>query len=103
MLQFLADVQLPNCAYHIPQLRTTIYYGGYRYLIQDEKLWVEDSTTGLITRLFEQVDVKLLAINTHYRGYLHPHIYLLSTTGVEYLCGQENSVRGPECYSDYLD
>jgi len=112
MLQFLVDVSLPNCSYHIPKLRTTARYQGQTYFIQNGEFWADPYGAGPSYRLEAYSVIPLLAFSvywiTHeasglYR-YPYPYLYILAASGEEYAyrdCQKTN--RGPECWVKYCD
>ena len=101
MLQFLANVQLPNCPYVIPQLKTKLRYGDNRYLICNKQVWGEHSIEKIITP-FRSCPLTIpIALTIHHtNGY--PYLYVLTETGEEYTYPRGLTGRGPECYSEYL-
>ena len=106
MLQFLVDVQLPGCSYHVPQ-RQTVFNGGYcTYTLREGKLYQGSvECTGLNippNPLAFRIAERVYSEVSHYCTAL----YFLCTNGLEYQREYHGpfvpSGRGSECYSDYL-
>src|SRR5665647_1818225 len=103
MLQFLVGVQLLNCQYQIPQLRTTIQYNGYQYRVQNGEFRIDESFYPLEASWVDiSSGITPLAVIVYRTSDCYLQIRLLSTTGEEHTYDCGNTGRDSECWPEYL-
>ena len=100
MLQFLVDVQLPNCSYRIPRLQTQFVLYGDVYLIRNKQIFIRYACGTQEFNIYYPITV--LAISEGPGNRNNSVLYALSDTGQEYCDYDDLSDRGPECWRDYL-